>query len=173
MSEKILVAYASRTGFTAGVADSIGKTLVAKQAQVEVLPMIEVSDLSPYQAVVAGSAIQNKQWLPEAIRFIQANREELARRPFAAFLVCMTLAMSKAETYRPVVSDWLQPVRRLVKPLSEGLFAGGLEIAKIPSWSDRLKFRLSVAFGVWSEGDHRDWDAIYRWSESLHPLLIK
>jgi hypothetical protein len=61
----------------------------------------------------------------------------------------------------------------LVKPLSEGLFAGALDIRKIPSFSDRLKFRLSVAFGVWKEGGHRDWDAIRVWTESLYPLLIE
>ena len=50
---------------------------------------------------------------------------------------------------------------------SEGLFAGVLDISKVPSPSDRLKFRLSVLFGVWKEGDHRDWNAIRSWTESL------
>ena len=63
-------------------------------------------------------------------------------------------------------------MRALVKPVSEGLFAGSLEIAKIPSFSDRLKFRLSVLFGAWKEGDHRDWNAIRAWAESLAPLLM-
>ncbi len=56
-------------------------------------------------------------------------------------------------------------------PLSEGLFAGVLDIEKIPSFSDRFKFRLSVIFGVWKEGDHRDWQAIQEWATSLGPLL--
>jgi hypothetical protein len=55
---------------------------------------------------------------------------------------------------------------------SEGLFAGALDISQVPSFRDRLKFRLSVAFGVWSEGDHRDWDAIRAWAEELAPLLV-
>jgi hypothetical protein len=40
-----------------------------------------------------------------------------------------------------------------------------------PSSADRLKFRLSVLFGVWKEGDHRDWNAIRAWAESVRPLL--
>jgi menaquinone-dependent protoporphyrinogen oxidase len=171
MSDKILVTYASRTGSTIGVAEAIGKTLAESGAQVDVLPMQEVKDLSPYRAVVAGSAIQKKQWLPEAMQFIQANRVELARKPFAAFLVCMTLAMRNGETYRPFVSEFLAPVRALVKPVSEGLFAGALDIRKIPSLGDRLKFRLSVLFGAWSEGDHRDWNAIHDWADGLHSQL--
>jgi menaquinone-dependent protoporphyrinogen oxidase len=171
MPNKILVTYASRTGSTTGVAEAIGKTLAEGGAQVDVLPMQDVKDLSAYDAVVAGSAIQNKQWLPEAMQFVQTNRVELASKPFAAFLVCMTLGMRNGESYRPFVSGFLAPVRSLVKPVSEGLFAGTLDIAKIPSFGDRLKFRLSVLFGAWSEGDHRDWNAIHEWANGLHLTL--
>lgn len=171
MSNKILVTYASRAGSTAGVAEAIGKTLAESGAQVDVLAMQAVKDLTPYGAVVAGSAIQNKQWLPEAMQFMQTHRAALSEKPFAAFLVCMTLAMKNAGQYRRFVADFLDPLRSLVKPVSEGLFAGVLDIRKVPSASDRFKFRLSVLFGVWSEGDHRDWNAIRLWAAGLPPLL--
>ena len=171
MSQKILVTYASRFGATAGVAETIGKTLVERGALVDVLPMRDVKDLSPYTAVVAGSAINGGAWLPEAMQFVRGHQAELARKPFAAFLVCMTLAMKNGDQYRSHVSTWLEPARALVKPVSEGVFAGVLDISKIPSFADRLKFRLSVLFGVWKEGDHRDWNAIRAWAESLYPLL--
>ncbi len=172
MSDKILVAYASRAGSTAGVAEAIGKTLSENGVQVEVRSMEDVKDLAPYRAVVAGSAIRGGKWLPEAMQFMQTHRAALAQKPFAAFLVCMTLTMAKGK-YRAQVADWLGPVRELVKPVSEGLFAGALDISKVPSFGDRLKFRLSVAFGVWSEGDHRDWNAIRAWAESIRPLLLQ
>ena len=173
MSNKILVAYASRAGSTAGVAEAIGQTLAESGAQVEVRPMKDVKDLAPYRAVVAGSAIQGGKWLPEAMQFMQTHRAILAQKPFAAFLVCMTLAMPGADKYREHVADFLQPVRALVRPVSEGLFAGALDISKVPSFRDRLMFRLSVVFGVWSEGDHRDWDAIRAWADSIRPLLLQ
>lgn len=170
MSNKILVTYASRNGATAGVAEAIGKTLAESGTEVDVRPMTDVIDLTPYRAVVAGSAIQSQQWLPEAMQFMRTNQAVLAQKPFAAFLVCMTMAL-KNENYRQGVTDWLQPVRALVKPLHEGYFAGKLEINKIPSFSNRLKFRISILFGVWKEGDHRDWNAIRVWAESLKPVL--
>lgn len=171
MPEKILIAYASRTGTTVGVGEAIGKTLRNSGAQVDVLPMAEVRDLAAYGAVIAGSAIQSKQWLPEAMQFMRTHQTVLREKPFAAFLVCMTLAMKKGD-YRSEVAAWLQPVRALAPTVSEGLFAGALDISKIPSWRDRLMFRISVATGVWSEGDHRDWEAINAWAAGLGPLLL-
>ncbi len=171
MPDNILVTYASRCGSTAGVAEAIGRTLAESGANVEVRPMQDITDLAPYRAVVAGSAIRDKQWLPEAMEFVEAHRDALAEKPFAAFLVCMTLAMPNAASYRSFVADFLQPVRRLVRPVSEGLFAGALDIHKVPSFRDRLMFRASVLFGVWSEGDHRDWNAIRAWAADLAPRL--
>ena len=171
MSQKILVTYASRTGSTAGVAEAVGNTLIECGAQIDVFPMKDLKDLTAYQAVVAGSAIRNRQWLPEAVEFVKTYQSVLNQKPFAMFSVCMTLAMRNGESYRPDVMAWLAPVRALARPVSEGLFAGILDISKVPSFSDRLKFRLSVLFGVWTEGDHRDWDAIHAWADDLYSKL--
>jgi menaquinone-dependent protoporphyrinogen oxidase len=171
MSNKILVAYASCAGSTAGVAEVIGQTLDDSGVQVDVRHMKDVEDLTSYQAVIAGSAIQRGQWLPEAMHFMQTHQMALAQKPFAAFLVCMTLAMPNADKYRPHVATWLEPVRALVKPVSEGLFAGALDISRVRSFRDRLKFRVSVLLGVWSEGDHRDWNAIRAWANNTRALL--
>jgi menaquinone-dependent protoporphyrinogen oxidase len=172
MTNKILVTYATMTGSTKGVSEAIGKTLTELGAIVDVIPMKEVKDISEYKAVVAGSAIQAGKWLPEAMSFMQTHKEELNRKPFAAFLVCMTLAMTKGNNYRDTVSSWLAPVRTIVSPFSEGLFTGVLDIRKIPSFSDRLKFRISMMTGIWKEGDHRNWEDIRIWTTNLKSYLI-
>jgi menaquinone-dependent protoporphyrinogen oxidase len=172
MARKILVTYASRTGSTVGVAEAIGKTLARGRAQVDVRAMDTIDDLSPYTAIVAGSAIHGNQWLPEAMQFLRRHREVLRSNPFAAFLVCMTLVIGNGK-YIQRVESFLDPVRTLVRPVAEGYFAGVLDIRKVPSLKDRLLFRISVALGVWSQGDHRDWDSIHTWAEGLIPLLQK
>jgi menaquinone-dependent protoporphyrinogen oxidase len=172
MDNKILVTYSTCTGSTKGVSEAIAKTLSDMGENVEIKAMKDVHDLTVYKSVVAGSAIQAGKWLPEAIEFLKHNREELKKKPFAAFLVCMTLAMPKGDQYKETVSGWLQPVRDIITPVSEGLFKGILEINKIPSFSDRLKFRISVLAKVWKEGDHRDWEAIEMWTRKTSGLLV-
>ena len=71
MTRKVLVTYSTKTGSTKGVAESIGTTLSGLGEDVDVAPMQEVTDLSQYSAVIAGSAIQARKWLPEAMSFIQ------------------------------------------------------------------------------------------------------
>jgi menaquinone-dependent protoporphyrinogen oxidase len=171
MSNKILVTYASQAGSTTGVAEAIGKTLSEGGAQVDVIPMKNVKDLSPYQAVVAGSPIHGQKWLPEAMQFLRDHQSELACKPFAAFMVCITLSMANADQYRAGLKDWMKPIRILVRPVSEGYFAGGLDFSKLPFSFNVLAMRLVVLSGTWKEGDHRDWNAIRAWATSLTPLL--
>ena len=171
MSNKILVTYASRAGSTAGVAEAIGKTLNENGAQVDVLPMKDVKDISQYRAVVAGSAIRGAKWLPEALQFVQSHQSELSRKPFAAFMVCITLAMQNGEKYRSGLFEWLQPVRDLVRPISEGYFAGALDFGKLPVTPNTLLMRLAVALGIFPLGDHRNWNAIRAWANDLTAKL--
>lgn len=171
MNNKILITYASRAGSTAEIAEVIGKTMAQNGAQVDVLPMQEVTDLTPYRAVVAGSAIRKSKWLPEAMQFLQTHRTELATKPFATFTVSITLAMSNTGPYRQAVTEWIQPVRAQVKPISEGLFAGLLDFSRLPFNWDTLKLRAVVALGIFPKGDRRDWNAVRSWAEGVRPLL--
>ena len=171
MLHKTLVTYASRTRSTAEVAEAIGQTLSASGAYVDVVPMNEVQDLSPYQMIVAGSPIRGSKWLPEAVQFVHAHRTTLAQKRVAIFTVCITMAMKHAEKYRAGVMDWVAPVRALVKPVSEGLFAGKLDFSQLPIGRQTLMLRLMVALSIFPGGDHRDWNAIRAWAQDLKPLL--
>jgi menaquinone-dependent protoporphyrinogen oxidase len=173
MNNKILVTYASRSGSTAGVAEAIGQTLVEKGLQVDILPMQAVKDVSQYRAVVAGSAIRGQKWLPEAMQFLGDYRSELSRRPFASFMVCITLSMANAGQYLEGLKAWMGPVRAMVHPESEGYFAGALNFSRLPFSLNVLAMRFVVLIGVWKQGDHRDWTAIRTWAESLPSRLIQ
>ena len=173
MNEKILITYASRTGSTAEIAEAIHKTLLQQGVRIEVLAMQDVKDLSPYRAVIIGSPIRKSQWLPEAMQFLRTHGAGLARKPVATFTVCITLAISDNEQYCHAVQEWIAPVRAQVKPVSEGLFAGRLDFSKLPWTLDTVLFRITVALGILPKGDHRDWNAVHTWAESLPQLLLQ
>ncbi len=171
MPHKILVTYASRTGTTAEIAKAIGKILEDNHTQVDVMPMQAVKDLTPYHAVIAGSAIRAARWLPEAVQFIRTHQRELSHKPFAMYTVCITLAMSNGEQHRSGVAEWTAPVRAMVQPLSEGLFAGMLDFRKLPFNLETLRLRATVAMGIFPRGDRRDWNAVRAWALKLKPML--
>lgn len=173
MNDKILVTYASRSGSTAGVAEAIGQTLIGKGLQVDILPMQGVRDLEPYRAVVAGSAIRGQKWLLEAMQFMKEHRSELAHKPFAAFMVCITLSMANADQYLEGLKSWMSPVRALVPPVSEGYFAGALDFSRLPFSFNVLAMRMVVLLGIWKQGDHRDWKTIQTWAASLPARLLR
>ncbi len=149
------------------MANAIGRVLAEAEAQVGVRRMQDVKDLGPYTAVVAGSAVRGAKWLPEALEFVQRHRSELAREPFAAFLVCITLAMPEGAEYGQFVSDFMKPVRSLVKPVSKGTVAGALNYGKVPFIPDRVQLRILSAASQTPPGDYRNSDAIRNWARNL------
>jgi menaquinone-dependent protoporphyrinogen oxidase len=143
------------------LAETIGRALCEAGAAVDVKPIKEVDDLGGYGAVVVGSVIRMGQWLAETTKFVQTHQAVLSQMPTAYFLCC-GLLQDDTEENRSEASSWLGPVRNIVEPVSEGLFAGKIDYGKL-SLLDR-----SIAQMVGSaEGDWRDWDAIHAWAGDL------
>ncbi len=170
MSDKILVTYATRAGSTAAVAAVIGETLTEEGLEVDVRRMEDVIDVAGYSAVVAGSAIRGGKWLPEAMQFMRRHQHDLAERPFAPFMVCITLSTNNTSIHQRV-KHWLKPVRAIVKPVSERYFSGALVFDKLPPSFGKLRMQIAAALGIWKGGDHRDWNTIKAWAHNLAPKL--
>lgn len=81
----VLVAYATRHGSTAGIANAIGEGLKALGHQADVRPVREVRDIGPYGAVILGSAIYSGRWRGEALRFGRRHEADLRQRPVWLF----------------------------------------------------------------------------------------
>ncbi len=166
MNKRILVTYSSKAGSTAGVAAKIGEVLSKQNLAVDVLPVSKAGDLSAYSAIISGSAIRMGRVMPETLKFIEKNQQVLQQKPFGVFVVCLTMR-EDTEANRATVSAYLDPVRALVKPASEGLFAGALVASKV-GLLDRLIMSAMKA----PEGDYRNWAQISAWAQDA-PAALK
>jgi menaquinone-dependent protoporphyrinogen oxidase len=167
IGKKVLVAYASKYGSTGGVAEAIGKELCNGGVAVDVCRLKNIGDLNLYRGVVVGSAIYMGKWLPEAVEFVERNREVLRQVPVIYFLVCITMCKPTEENRRKVLA-YLDPVLKAVpqvQPLKIGAFAGALDYRNL-SWPIKLIMKLKGA----PEGDFRNWDALRAWATSLHEI---
>jgi menaquinone-dependent protoporphyrinogen oxidase len=164
MESRVLVAYASKCGSTGGVAEAIGQTLHEMGASVDVRLAGNMKDLTPYRAIVLGSAIRMGRWLPEAVDFVKRHQDALSRVRCAYFVVCLTMKDDTPEN-RSKVLAYLDPVQKeapKIQPTATGLFPGAVDFANL-SFVLRSVLKAKGA----REGDFRDWAAIKAWSAEV------
>jgi menaquinone-dependent protoporphyrinogen oxidase len=167
MNTKVLVAYGTKYGATAEIAEKIGEVLRQAGFDTDVTPANQVKDLVPYQAVVLGSAVYMGQWRRESARFMKANEKALAERLVWIF------SSGPVEEGDPeeLVEGWgfpkgLQPFADRIQPQDNVIFHGMIDPDKLTS------FHKWVLENVKSPvGDFRDWDAITAWATSIADAL--
>jgi len=92
----------------------------------------------------------------------------LGRVPLAYFGVCMTMT-EESEEKRREAETFLQPVRDLVQPAEEAMFAGAVNYQKLPFV---LRFLMKNMIKS-PEGDFRDWETIRGWAGGLPARLLQ
>ena len=169
MDIKVLVAYATKKGATAEIAEEIGRVLQQAGLLTDVLPTDRVTDLSPYKAVVLGSAVYIGQWQKKAATFLQANEKALMERPVWLFSSGPTGEGDPVQ----LMKGWrfptaLQPIADRIPARDIAIFHGALDPKKmnlIEKWMIK-----NVKAPV---GDFRDWDAINAWASAISDALLR
>lgn len=167
MDVQVLVAYATKYGATAEIAEKIGEVLREAGLSADVLPADRVSDLTPYKAVVLGSGVYVGRWRKEAVRFLEENEKELAARPVWIFSSGPTGEGDPVE----LMGGWRFPHQAIadrIRPRDMAIFHGALDSKKL-SLPDRLMIKGVKA----PVGDFRDWDAIRSWAAGIADALKK
>lgn len=167
MSRKALVAYGSKHGSTAEIAETIGQVLTEAGLDVDVRSAETVNDVTPYQAVILGSAVYAGQWRKEAARFLESHQSELAQRPVWLFSSGPSGEGDPVE----LLDGWRlpeseKPIADRVSPRDVAVFHGNID-------PDRLNLaeRLIVKAVKGEFGDFRDWEAIRGWASEIASSL--
>ena len=162
---KVLVAYATRAGSTAGVAERVAGVLNQSGFSAEAVNAKQVGDVGSYDAVVVGSAVRAGKLMPEVLKFLDKNKAALESKPLAAFIVCLAMKDGD-EKGRATADTYLDPLRLRVRPASEGLFAGAYDPEKL-GFGVRQVMKMMKA----PPGDFRKWDQVEAWAAGLVPLF--
>jgi menaquinone-dependent protoporphyrinogen oxidase len=160
------VAYASRAGSTAEIAEVIGQVLRDGGLEVDVRPVQQVADLEEYDALVLGSAVWVGKPLPEAVKLATAQQARLDSMPVAYFLACGQLEKDTPEM-RAVARGYLAPLEQIREPIFVGLFAGKRDFGVIHPLLRWFFMRIMRI----SEGDWRNWEQIRAWAAELGSRL--
>jgi menaquinone-dependent protoporphyrinogen oxidase len=194
----VLVAYGTKSGSTAEVAEAIGRALAETGAEVDVRRASEVRTTAGYDAVVLGAPRVTSVWQPDAIDFLERLRDELVWKPVAFFITSMTLSRSLDSEIGsiPIFQDpahsrspkkdgrlgiiekettaaaYLKPILRKapgVIPFQVAFLAGKLDYRSLDVLH-RTFFKLVLRV---PPGDRRNWEFIRAWSAGLVEALAR
>ncbi|MFF9981806.1 flavodoxin domain-containing protein [Streptomyces erythrochromogenes] len=84
-AKRVLVAYGTKHGATAGIAERIGRTLTEDGIEAVVLPAGDVHDVRGYDAVVLGGSLYAGHWSSKAKHCAERNADSLRHRPVFLF----------------------------------------------------------------------------------------
>jgi menaquinone-dependent protoporphyrinogen oxidase len=176
---KILVAYASKTGFTKGIAEFIGERLASRGLQAEVKDVEDVNDMAGYDAFVVGSAVYMFHWMKGAERLVTHNGELLRDHPvwlFSSGPVGTSRTDAKGRDLLEVSGpSEIDELREAAGPRDHRVFFGGLDGSKLKGTTGlfyRMAARSKTARESMPEGDFRDWKEIGSWADSIAATLL-
>lgn len=167
MSKKVLVTYATKHGATAEIAEKIAELLQEAGLPTDVAPVKQVKELTPYSAVILGSAVYIGRWRKEAVKFLENNEQALAERDVWLFSSGPTDEGDPVE----LLEGWklpekLQPVAERIQPHDIAVFHGVLDLDTLNFIERTMLSKMDVPVG-----DFRDWEMITAWATAVADTL--
>lgn len=167
MALNILVAYGSKHGSTAEIAEKIGLLLRESGYLVDVLPANKVKKLEPYQAVVLGSGIYIGLWLKAAASFLKSREAELKTKPTWIF----SSGPTGDDDVVTLLQGWtfpkgLQYIVERIQPRGMVTFHGNLDTKKMNFIERWMIGKVNAPLG-----DFRNWQEITTWAQEIAASL--
>lgn len=159
----LLVAYSSKHGATAEIAEAIAVELRRAGLQVHCRPAGAVQDLRDYDAVVLGSAVYMKRWRADARRLLHRHARRLGEIPFWIF--------SSGPFGEHPDPAWAEPPGIIGD--AERLGARGHVVfgGRLPAEPENFLERAMLRDTPPESADLRDWDEIRAWATGIAAAL--
>jgi menaquinone-dependent protoporphyrinogen oxidase len=162
----VLVAYASKRGSTAEIAETVAATLRREGLGVCLERAEDARSLERYDAVVLGSAVYMERWRGDARHFLKKHRKALRQMPFWAF---SSGPVGDPSRDNP---EWTEPPMIVEKVEELGardhvVFGGCL-----PAEPRGLMEKAMVAGTPQEFRDRRDWAEIREWGHAIANALV-
>lgn len=153
---RVLVAYGSTRGGTAGLAHMVADAFTRHHVHSDVRRAGDVTDLSGYDAVVVGGALYNGRWHPDAVGFVGRHRTHLRQLPVWFF--------SSGPLDDSARSGALAPVGQVTALARETEIRGHMTFG---GYLERRPAGLMGWFAWGPEGDFRDPAQVGEWVERI------
>lgn len=163
MTARVLVAYATKMGSTAEIAEAIAATLRAAGLEATAQSARDVQDVTTFDAVILGSALYAAHWQRDANRFVTRHASALQGRPVWLF--------SSGPLDRRLAAADL-PIAPQAAELTAGLAPRGHRTfgGRLDADGQGVDPQILATHPV---GDFRDWTAIRDWAASIAVELLE
>ncbi len=155
-----LIAYASKHGSTAEIAERIAATLRGAGHDAQALQASAVRDVNAFEAVIAGSAVYMGHWMKDATEFVRRTQSQIESRPLWLFSSGPVGPKALPEAAEIAI------YRKQFDVKDHRTFDGVLN-KKQMSLSERMMIRAVKA----PYGDYRKWEDIDAWAMAIATWL--
>lgn len=167
MSDKVLVAYGSKHGMTAEIAERIGKVLRGEGIDTDVASADRAGAPDEYRAIVLGAGVYAGMWRRAAAKYLKAHEAELAKMPVWLF----SSGPTGSGDLDKLLSGWkfpagLRPVAKRIQPREIAVFRGAFDAAKANFFERWIMKKVKAP-----AGDFRDWPVIEAWAAKIAKAL--
>jgi len=183
---KVLIAYGSKHGSTAEVAERLASVLRDASSDVVAINLAEVRKSSwpkpaDFDACIIGSCIRIEKWLKPMRKYVAKHKEALSGKPLGIFVVSLSVCAGKdGHAKEKYVKDFIAE-NGLDANLSAA-FGGVLDISKDSNLSGMMRKIMQAAADDMrkdsgldikenEKNDFRDWEQIEQFARDFSSLL--
>ncbi len=179
---KVLIAYGTRYGATAGTAEEIAKMLQGEGFEVKIVNLKEgkVKNISEFGLVIIGSGMRINMWTSKAKAFLKKFSSELKKKKVAIFVSSGGRALleykGEHEEIDRMTKKYLEDKASKydLNPISMAMFGGIWDYNQMGKFSKKAMDEerenlIPAGFKETEPGvyDSRNWDEIRKWAKDI------